>query len=118
MGLSDEQWEFLKDVAKLIEFAQARGYKLTGGELERTRYQQAEYIRTKRSRTMESNHLRKLAIDLNIFWHGEYVGGMKWVDAQNACKPLGDFWESLHPKNRWGGNFAKIVDLPHFERNV
>ena len=32
--------------------------------------------------------------------------------------PLGAYWESLHPKNRWGGNFSNLVDCPHFERNV
>jgi hypothetical protein len=31
---------------------------------------------------------------------------------------LGAYWESLHPKNRWGGNFKSLVDCPHFERNV
>ena len=30
--------------------------------------------------------------------------------------PLGEYWESLHPKNRWGGNFSNLVDCPHFER--
>jgi hypothetical protein len=32
--------------------------------------------------------------------------------------PLGVYWESLYPKNRWGGNFKSLVDCPHFERNV
>jgi hypothetical protein len=31
---------------------------------------------------------------------------------------LGAYWVSLHPKNRWGGNFSNLVDCPHFERNV
>jgi nucleoside-diphosphate-sugar epimerase len=30
----------------------------------------------------------------------------------------GKYWESLYPKNRWGGNFSNLVDCPHFERNV
>jgi len=30
----------------------------------------------------------------------------------------GAYWETLHPKNRWGGNFKSLVDCPHFERNV
>jgi hypothetical protein len=32
MKLSDHQFEFLKDVASLILFADRRGYKVTGGK--------------------------------------------------------------------------------------
>jgi len=110
--LSDEQWEFLQDVAKLIEYAKDMGYKLTGGELYRTRYQQKEYMRTGRSKTMRSYHLKRLAIDLNVF-----VGGDLTWD-YNDIEPLGIFWESLSPKNRWGGHFRNFKDLPHFERRA
>lgn len=60
---------------------------------------------------MNSNHLRRLAIDLYFFRDG------KLVSSPEELKELGTFWESLHPKNRWGGNW-KFVDCPHFERNV
>ena len=35
MSLSEKQWSFLKDVAKMIQWADSQGYKLTGGELMR-----------------------------------------------------------------------------------
>ena len=110
--LSDEQWEFLQDVVKLIEYANDLGYKLTGGELYRTRYQQKEYMRTGRSKTMRSYHLKRLAIDLNVFVDGDLTWDF------NDIEPLGIFWESLNPKNRWGGHFRNFKDLPHFERRA
>jgi hypothetical protein len=52
------------------------------------------------------------ATHLNFFKDGKII----WDKEQIA--PLGAYWESLHPKNRWGGNFKSLVDCPHFERNV
>lgn len=83
---------------------------VTGGELYRTPEQQQIYVNTGRSKTMNSNHLRRCAIDLNFFMDGKIV----WDKAQ--LSPLGSYWESLSPKNRWGGNFKSLVDVPHFER--
>ena len=112
MSLVAEQAAFLLDAAKLIQYATEQGWVVTGGELFRTAEQQQIYVRTGRSKTMNSNHLKRCAIDLNFFRDGKLV----WDKAQLA--PLGAFWESLNPKNRWGGNFKSLVDVPHFERNV
>lgn len=112
MSLVVEQAAFLLDVCKLIQHATEQGWTITGGELFRTAEQQAIHVKAGRSKTMRSNHLRRLAIDLNFFRNGQLV----WDKAQIA--PLGAFWESLNPKNRWGGNFNSLVDVPHFERNV
>ena len=112
MSLVPEQAAFLRDVCKLIEYATEHGWVVTGGELFRTAEQQEIYLKTGRSRTMASNHLRRLAIDLNFFRDGKLV----WD--KTAIAPIGAYWESLNPKNRWGGNFRSLVDVPHFERNV
>lgn len=112
MSLSQEQAAFLLDACKLIEYATAQGFMVTGGELFRTAEQQAIYVQTGRSKTFNSNHLKRLAIDLNFFKDGQII----WDKATLA--PLGAYWESLNPKNRWGGNFKSLVDCPHFERNV
>lgn len=112
MSLSQEQATFLIDVCKLIQYATEQGWMVTGGELYRTPEQQEIYLKTGRSKTMASNHLKRCAIDLNFFKDGKLV----WDKAQIA--PLGAYWESLNPKNRWGGNFKSLVDVPHFERNV
>ena len=112
MSLSDEQWEFLQDVAELIRFARDRGYKMTGGELLRTPEQQELYYRQGKSKTMSSFHLKKLAIDLFLIKDGR-------LGTREEMRPLGQYWESLSPGvNRWGGNFKGFIDAPHFERVV
>ena len=119
MSLVNEQAAFLADVAKLINYALANGFLLTGGELYRTQEQQEIYVKSGRSQTMQSNHLRRLAIDFNVF-----IAGQLSYDKEKIA-PLGHYWESLNAQNRWGGNFDRdwskpdsFVDVPHFERNV
>jgi hypothetical protein len=112
MSLNKEQAAFLLDACKLIQFATEQGWMVTGGELSRTPEQQALHVKAGRSKTMNSIHLKRCAIDLNFFKDGKIV----WDKAQ--LEPVGAYWESLHPKNRWGGNFKSLLDVPHFERNV
>lgn len=112
MSLSREQAAFLLDVCKLINYATEQGWMITGGELYRTPEQQEIYLKTGRSKTMASNHLKRCAVDLNFFKDGQLI----WD--KNQIAPLGAYWESLNEKNRWGGNFKSLVDVPHFERNV
>jgi len=112
MSLSSEQAAFLLDVCKLIPYATSLGFKVTGGELQRTVEQQTLYVKQGKSKTMDSKHLKKVAIDLNFIKDG------KLVYNRQELAPIGAYWESLHPLNRWGGNFKSFVDMPHFERNV
>ena len=112
MSLSQEQAAFLLDACKLIQYATEQGFMVTGGELTRTPEQQAIYLSSGRSKTMNSMHLKRCAIDLNFFKDGQLVSNKTLLD------PIGAYWESLDPKNRWGGNFKSLVDCPHFERNV
>lgn len=112
MSLVPEQHAFLQNVCQLLAKAYELGFMVTGGELARTLEQQQLHVKAGRSKTMASNHLRRLAIDLNFFREG------KLVQTKEGLQQLGDFWESLNPKNRWGGNWRSFVDCPHFERNV
>ncbi len=110
MKLSDHQWEFLKDVAMLIEWASANGYKLTGAELYRTP-EQAVLNAKKGTGIADSLHTKRLAVDFNLFIDGNYQ-----TDSMSH-KPLGDYWKSLSPLNRWGGDFSR-PDGNHYERNA
>jgi hypothetical protein len=114
MNLSSEQNAFLGDVAKLIQFIINHDptMMITGGELFRTPEQEQIYVSQGKSKTMNSNHLRRLAIDLIFIQAG------KLVSDKNSLQAYGDYWQSLNPVNRWGGNFKSILDCPHFERNV
>ena len=93
-------------VAKLIAFAYAQGYELTFGEAWRSTAtalldaQQGKGI-------ANSLHIQRLAIDLNLFQDGTYL-----TDPE-AYRPLGEFWKTLHPLARWGGDFT-TVDADHF----
>ena len=119
MGLRDEQMAFVKDTVKLLIQAEVLGYEVTFGEVQRTVEMQQLYVKAGRSKTMNSQHLKKLAIDLNLFRNGKLC-------TRDEIKPLGDYWESLHPQNRWGGNWrglvdagkSRFVDAPHFERQA
>lgn len=112
MKLVPEQAAFLLDVGRLVQHATNLGFVVTGGELYRTAEQQQIYVKTGRSKTMQSNHLRRLAVDLNFFLNGKLCYDIE------KLRPLGEFWEGLHPKNRWGGFWKSFKDVPHFERNV
>jgi len=128
MSMTDNQMIFSLNVAKLINKADEIGVGLTFGEAYRTIEQQMLYyygytlsikedvVTVKkgkvRSKTLKSNHLRRLAVDFNFFING------KLFYSHPKVTELGTYWESLHPLNRWGGNFKSIKDTPHFEMNV
>jgi len=112
MSLVIEQAQFLMDVCKLVVFATKQGLVVTGGELFRTPEQQEIYLKTGRSKTMNSYHLKRCAIDLNFFKDGKLVYDTK------VLGPVGAYWESLNKKNSWGGNWNSFKDVPHFERRV
>ena len=120
MGLRQEQSLFAKDTYRLFGFIFENGYDITFGEVLRTEEQQAIYLKTGRSKTSNSMHLKKLAIDINIFKDG------KLIEDNKELKIFGDYWQSLNELNRWGGSWrglvesgaSSFVDSPHYERNV
>ena len=111
MTLRQAQSIFLLNVSKLIQYAFDNGFELTAGELFRSAEQQQIYVKMGRSKTMNSLHLSRLAVDFNIFKNGKLVG-------KKESEPLGAYWESLHPLNSWGGNGIKLVDAPHFSMGI
>lgn len=114
-GLVREQSVFMLQLGELLRKADAAGFSIAGGELYRTPEQQALYIQNGRSATMSSQHLKRLAIDLNFFREAP-DGSAQLVSDIEALRPLGQFWEGLDPANVWGGNWGSFKDLTHFER--
>jgi len=106
MALVEKQIEFLRCVARLILWGQKYGYDFTLGEGFRTA-EQAEIYAARGVGIKNSNHRRRLAIDLNLFIQGEYIR-----DA-GPYEPAGRYWKTLHPLARWGGDF-KSRDAVHF----
>jgi len=126
MKLSEKQQIFTKNIAFLMLFSHFYGIDLTFGEAYRTRsqillnYFGFKIIRSgvlglklvksrKLSKTLRSLHADRLAIDFNFFIDGELTYD------HDKIKPLGDYWESLDPNNKWGGNFNGFQDVPHFQ---
>ena len=117
MTLSDKQHAFAKDFARLLSFLIENGVKFTLGEGHRPQILQDIYFSEGASWTKHSLHTQKLAHDINFFLDGQYIGNMKPEEAKKRLQFIGDFWTSLSPENRWGGNHnPRQLDVPHFER--
>jgi predicted chitinase len=115
MSLVREQAVFLLHVSELVRKASELGFLVSGGELYRTPEQQALHVKHGRSQTMKSLHLKRLAVDLNFFREAP-DGTLRLTYDVEELRALGEFWESLDPANRWGGNWSSFKDVPHFER--
>lgn len=117
MKTSDQQANFLIDVARLIFWCAQNGYKVTGGELFRTRYQQDQYLRVGYTKAHHSKHQDRLAIDLNFWVDGVSMWAYDedWRKLRDDLQPIGDYWESLREGNVWGGNWKDPFDPAHFE---
>ena len=125
MSLSKKQRTFTKNIGKLIEFAFNNGYEFTFGEVYRTKEQQEIYFKSGRSKTMNSRHLDRLAVDFNIFKNDLLL--FQNPDTREneiaACLVLGDYWLSLDLDNCWGGDWNRnhktidesFKDPYHFE---
>ena len=100
MTLGDKQRLFTRLVADLLEFAHSRGYEITFGDAFRDPRLHGAIGEKKGYGHRNSNHKRKLAIDLNLFLDGEYLTSDK------DHEPLGLYWESLNPLCVWGGKFS------------
>jgi hypothetical protein len=108
MTLLQAQQQFAIDLARLILWCEGRPYAVTFGEAYRTPEQAALYAKQGKG-IINSNHTRRLAVDLNLFVNGVYA-----TDS-DAYAELGEFWESMNVANVWGGNF-KRRDGNHFSR--
>lgn len=125
MSLSEERSEFSQDLCHLLQWCTIQGGFSSAylDEVKRTPEQQKIYFDSGRSKTMDSQHLKGLAGDVVFFKDGQCVNLMPTEQAWSIIAPVGHYWESLAPDNRWGGNFDKDwsrkdpwVDTPHFER--
>lgn len=105
----DRQQTFTTNVAKLILYINSKGYACTFGETLRTKEMAQIYAKTSKG-IVDSNHIYKLAVDLNLFdSEGKYVTDFK------SYEQFGIYWEKLNAFNEWGGRWKHLVDSCHFE---
>lgn len=100
LKLGEKQRVFCFNVHLLIEFVYKAGYQMTFGEAFRTQEQAALNAKSGAG-ISNSLHTKRLAVDMNLFKDGE------WLQDSESHKQFGIFWLTLHPLNRWGGNFKK-----------
>jgi len=112
MNLSSKQRIFTRNIGCLIDYAYSIDIELTFGHAWRSLEEQKRLKAEGKSRTLNSKHLDRLAVDFNFFING------KLTYDKHKLKSLGSYWESLDERNRWGGNFKSFTDTPHFEMNI
>lgn len=105
-GLAAKRCLFTHNIALLLIWAETQGMDVALDQVKRT---QAEADANAASGAGISNslHLEGLAADILLYVDGVYQ------TASSAYETLGKYWKSLHPLNRWGGDFAK-PDGDHF----
>ena len=107
MSLGEKQELFMRLLGQFLSWIfQQPGMAVRGGELKRTQAQ-AEANAASGAGISASLHLKSLAIDLALMLNGVYQ------TQSEAYRPLGEYWKSLHPLARWGGDFSK-PDGNHF----
>jgi hypothetical protein len=105
--MSAIQQEFAHAASVLIQKAMEFGYTITLGEAWRTP-QQAQWNADHGTGIAHSLHIERLAIDLNFFKAGALI-----TDG-SKLKDIGEWWKSLGPNYRWGGDFTHLPDGNHF----
>ncbi len=117
MALSEKQKIFTFNIHRLIEYAFKNGFELTFGEAFRVQEQiwlnfygysivntngnLSLIKKTPTSKTLESRHFQRLAVDFNIFKDSILINDPKII------QPLGEFWMSLNTDNVWGGDWNR-----------
>ena len=80
------------------------GYEMTFGETWRSPQEAARLVKLGQG-IKNSLHTQRLAIDINLFKNGKYL------TSTESYRFLGEWWQTLHPLCRWGGDFG---DGNHF----
>lgn len=99
MTLRETQSQFAGMIPALIERAISEGFEVTLGDAYRDPRLHGELGEKKAYGHRNSCHKIRLAIDLNLFRDGKFLG------ATEDHQVLGEWWEKQHPLARWGGRF-------------
>ncbi|CAK7053164.1 M15 family metallopeptidase [Fusobacterium varium] len=79
----------------------------------RTIEKQKEYVRTGKSQTMNSYHLKGKAVDIVVYKAGKVTWDLKYYkEIADLVKKIAEH-DGL--KITWGGDWKTLVDGPHFQ---
>ena len=113
MKLSEQQADFLDMVSRMIYHMKPYIENINGivkvTSWLRTMQQQRKLYMAGFSKTLNSKHLKGLAVDLAIIIDG------KMSNSSNDYRILGSYWESHG--GVWGGSWKTFKDIYHFEYN-
>lgn len=105
----DKQASFTLMISDFINKANLIDYKLTFGEAYRSPQLASQYASEGKG-ISNSLHCKRLAVDFNAFFEGEYLDGSKPEHIPHLTK-LGELWESIG--GSWGGRFQR-KDYNHY----
>ena len=117
MRLSEKQSDFLWMVHDLLMYTKEvltdedieDGLYIKIVEWNRTIEQQKYYVSIGTSKTMDSKHLKGLAVDFALLKEG------KFIKNHIVYTLMGMYWESIG--GTWGGRWRTLKDYYHFEYN-
>jgi hypothetical protein len=108
MTLGEQRKLFARLLPRLLDYIHDQGFDCTIGEVVRSA---AQAEANARDGVGINNSLHKvgLAVDLNLF---DKSG--KYLVNSSDHKFAGEYWKSLHPLARWGGDFKPKPDGNHY----
>ena len=126
MTLSQRQQIFAQNLGRFITWAFANGFIITMGEVWRSDEQHALNMKQGKTKATRSLHQDRLAFDCNLFKDVNKDGKLDYCTDTSYYAELGAYWVSLHPHNRWGGDWdrdgdfkdEKFMDGNHFEMQI
>lgn len=103
LSLGAKQRLFTRLLPKLLDFIHGSGYECAIAE---------GYVALSIDKPGEDtphlrrgNHFNKLAQDLDLFRFNTTTLHFDYVTDTEGHRPFGEFWKTLHPLCRWGGDF-------------
>jgi hypothetical protein len=108
MTLRQQRSLFARLLPRLLDYIHDQGFECTLGETIRSPSQAQANVASGKG-IANSLHLVGLAIDINLF----DVNGKYLVNTSDH-KFAGEYWKSLHPLARWGGDFKPKADGNHY----
>lgn len=98
MRLSDQQSIFTRNLVETVYYlTDTLGWKVVIGEVWRREVTQKWLWKKGWTKTLDSDHLYKLAVDLFVWIEGIFLDNQ--TENKEVMKSAGDYWKRLHSKN-------------------
>jgi len=108
MTQTEKRVKFFQDIALFITQLANEGIQFMPFSFYRSIEEQKALVKQGMSKTLNSKHLRWLAIDLVLIENGKPI----WKRTSTYDR-AGEIWKQLG--HVWGGDFKELSDIYHFE---